>query len=103
MVHPNKFFREPLGLAPIEAMACGCPVIAWRNGAMRETVKEGRSGYLVDSMNSLIWVIKAVAMDPFYMGGDRKTCMDWAKQFSVEKMVSRYEELAIEALDGGGW
>jgi glycosyltransferase involved in cell wall biosynthesis len=41
---------EPFGLVMIEAMACGTPVIAWRNGSVPEIIAHGRSGYVVDSV-----------------------------------------------------
>jgi glycosyltransferase involved in cell wall biosynthesis len=39
--------REPFGLAPIEAMACGTPVVAVAEGGPLETVRDGETGYLV--------------------------------------------------------
>ncbi|MCA9485787.1 MAG: glycosyltransferase, partial [Nanoarchaeota archaeon] len=39
--------KEDFGLTPIEAMACGCPVIAWRDGAgPEETIIESENGFL---------------------------------------------------------
>lgn len=58
LLHPNMRFREPFGLAPVEAQACGCPVIAWDYGAMRETVKQGETGFIVESLEELITHIK---------------------------------------------
>jgi glycosyltransferase involved in cell wall biosynthesis len=102
LLHPNQRFREPLGLAPLEAMACSCPVIAWRYGAMSETVDHGRSGMLVDSLDQMVEAIKA-----FPWGYDeailRANCREWASQFSIERMVNRYHDLCIEAVEGGGW
>jgi glycosyltransferase involved in cell wall biosynthesis len=40
---------EPFGLVVIEAMACGTPVIAFDNGAMRDLVDEGVTGFVVRS------------------------------------------------------
>jgi glycosyltransferase involved in cell wall biosynthesis len=40
---------EPFGLAMIEAMACGTPVLAFRKGAVPEVIDEGVTGYVVDS------------------------------------------------------
>jgi glycosyltransferase involved in cell wall biosynthesis len=39
---------EPFGLVMIEAMACGCPVIAYNRGALPEVIEEGVTGFLVD-------------------------------------------------------
>jgi glycosyltransferase involved in cell wall biosynthesis len=39
-------WREPFGLAMIEAMACGTPVVAIRNGSVPEVVDEGVTGFI---------------------------------------------------------
>jgi len=40
--------REPLGLVPLESMACCTPVVAVREGGIQETIIHGETGYLVD-------------------------------------------------------
>jgi len=40
--------REPLGLVPLEAMACGTPVVGVREGGVAETVQHGETGLLVE-------------------------------------------------------
>ncbi len=42
-------WREPFGLAMIEAMACGTPVIAFRNGSVVEIVEDGVTGFIVET------------------------------------------------------
>ena len=42
-------WREPFGLAMIEAMACGTPVVAFRNGSVPEVIDEGVTGFIVDN------------------------------------------------------
>ncbi len=41
---------EPFGLAMIEAMACGTPVLALRRGSVEEVVEDGLTGRIVDSV-----------------------------------------------------
>jgi len=41
-------YLEPFGLAPLEAMACGTPVVAVREGGVRETVIHGETGLLTE-------------------------------------------------------
>jgi glycosyltransferase involved in cell wall biosynthesis len=99
LMHCNAIFREPFGLAPVEAMACGTPVIAWDYGAMRETVSDGKSGFLVRTMEQLEDLLKNDAVSSI----STKQCRAWAEQFSIKNMVSRYEELCKEAVETGGW
>src|SRR5690606_28550181 len=55
---------EPFGLAMIEAMACGTPVVAWRQGSVPEIVDEGVTGYVVDDEDAAIAAVeKAFRLD----------------------------------------
>lgn len=45
---------EPFGLVMIEAMACGCPVIAFRRGSVPEVMEDGVTGFIVDSVDDAI-------------------------------------------------
>ena len=47
-------WREPFGLAMIEAMACGTPVIAMRRGSVPEVIEDGVSGFIVDTEEQAI-------------------------------------------------
>ena len=49
---------EPFGLVMIEALACGTPVIAWRNGSVPEIIDDGRTGFIVDNLDD---AVRAVA------------------------------------------
>jgi glycosyltransferase involved in cell wall biosynthesis len=50
---------EPFGLVMIEAMACGCPVIATPNGSVPEVIEHGNTGFIVANEDA---AVSAVAM-----------------------------------------
>src|SRR4030095_10435062 len=45
---------EPFGLAMIEAMACGTPVVAYRKGSVPELVDDGVTGRIVDNLKEAV-------------------------------------------------
>lgn len=59
-------YREPFGIATLEAMFCGLAVLGTRKGGFLDLVKEGETGYLVDSHNTaqLAEAIEQVCGDP---------------------------------------
>jgi glycosyltransferase involved in cell wall biosynthesis len=44
---------EPFGMVMVEALACGTPVIAFPEGAAREIVSDGKTGFLVDDERAM--------------------------------------------------
>jgi D-inositol-3-phosphate glycosyltransferase len=42
---------EPFGITPVEAMACGTPVVGANVGGIKFTVRDGETGYLVEPNN----------------------------------------------------
>lgn len=48
-------YEEPFGLAVLESMSCGTPVLAVNEGGYRETIKNGENGYLLErNINSFV-------------------------------------------------
>jgi glycosyltransferase involved in cell wall biosynthesis len=79
---------EPFGLVVIEALACGTPVIAFKRGSMPELIKEGETGFLVDSVEQACQALKKIDKIK------RETCRNWVKEnFNLKRMVNRYEKL----------
>ena len=67
---------------------------------MRETIKEGVSGFLVDSLEEMVHLIRNNACGSL----DRNKCREWVvDNFSLERMIARYDELCTEAVNTGGW
>ncbi len=78
-------FAEPFGLAMVEAMACGTPVVAIPLGAVPEVVDDGRTGYLVGSSDEAVDALGR--LDQL----DRRACRAHVEaRFSVERMVEGY-------------
>ncbi len=113
MLHPNQRFREPLGLAPLEAHLCGLPCLAWDYGAMRETVGSDSTYWLVYSLDEMVNKIKELSAPdgPFAhdllgttgLGGLRGRLRENAMKFSLEANATRYDELVKLAVNSGGW
>jgi glycosyltransferase involved in cell wall biosynthesis len=79
---------EPFGLVMTEAMACGTPVIAWRNGSVPEVVADGQTGFIVDSVEDMAAAVDRLGeLDPQAMRA-RVT-----ERFSAEAMVTGYERI----------
>lgn len=83
---------EPFGLAMIEAMACGTPVIAFPHGAVPEVMKEGVSGFVVEDVDGAVRAVNQVA------GLSRAACRQhFDERFSAERMardhVALYQRL----------
>jgi glycosyltransferase involved in cell wall biosynthesis len=79
---------EPFGLVMTEAMACGTPVIAWRNGSVPEVVADGETGFIVDSVDEMAAAVDRVGeLDPHVMRARVK------ELFSAEAMVAGYERV----------
>lgn len=86
-LHP-VVFREPFGLTLIEAMACGCPVIAFNRGAIPEIVKTGVTGYVVEDVEGMVDALSNI--DSI----DRAACRAHVlEHFTVERMAEGYEKL----------
>jgi glycosyltransferase involved in cell wall biosynthesis len=86
---------EPFGLVMIEAMACGTPVIAWRNGATAEVIEPGETGWLVDSLEEAVAAVpKALALDRAAIRAR------FELRYSAVAMARRYVTLYADRLAG---
>jgi glycosyltransferase involved in cell wall biosynthesis len=45
----------------IESLACGTPVIAWRNGSVPEVIDHERSGFIVESEDEAVRAVDSVS------------------------------------------
>jgi len=85
---------EDFGILPVEAMACGTPIIAYGKGGICETVIEGETGLFFDeqSVDSLIGKIRQfekTSLDP-------KLCRKRAESFSQEEFNRQFKTFVLE-------
>lgn len=77
---------EPFGLAAIESLACGTPVIARRAGALPEIIEHGVDGFLVDDVTEAELAVQLAA------DLDRAEIRRRALQrFGASRMTDEYE------------
>lgn len=87
MLHPVSF-REPFGLTLIEAMACGCPVVAFNRGSIPEIIEHGKTGYVVEDIYEMADAVSLISRI------DRRACYEHARtKFSSRRMARDYEAI----------
>ena len=78
-------WEEPFGMAVIEALACGTPVVAMNRGAMPEIINHGVNGFLAESQADFKKFMQRVdEIDPYAC---RKSVEN---KFSAQKMAQKY-------------
>lgn len=87
-------WEEPSGLAMIEAMLVGTPVIAYACGAAPEIVEDGVTGFLVHDVDEMCQRIRDVGTI------DREACRARARsRWGSARMAREYASLYVEAID----
>jgi glycosyltransferase involved in cell wall biosynthesis len=77
---------EPFGYGPLEANACGVPVVGLAEGGVRETVAEGRSGFLVDTLADAADALHRILAAPESLRDSART---WAEEWSMDRAIDR--------------
>ena len=84
---------EPFGLVMIEAMACGCPVVAYGCGSVPEVIEDGITGFIVDGRDAAIHAVRrALRLDR------RRIRAQFELRFSATAMARRYLDIYEEAV-----
>jgi len=85
---------EPFGIAPVEALSCGCPVIALSQGGALDYVKDEFNGILFDRQS--VASLEAAILKFEKMEFDRDIVADTAKEFSAERFDKQLKEFLDE-------
>ena len=96
LLYPLRW-EEPFGLALIESMACGTPVIAFNRGSIPEIIKDGKTGFVVRNVTEAVAATKKIDQI------DRRECRKHVEEnFSIKKMVDGYEKVYCNLLKKKG-
>lgn len=91
---------ESFGLAALEAMACGVPVISSNSGGLSEVNKDGFSGYLSD-----VGDVSKMSQDAISLLKDNEklkqfkiNALETAKLFDIQQIMPLYEQIYYQAI-----
>jgi glycosyltransferase involved in cell wall biosynthesis/predicted SAM-dependent methyltransferase len=93
-----SLMKEPFGLIVPETGSCGTPVVGSRDGAIPETIEEGVTGFVCDTVDQMIEAVKkADTISP-------QACRKRAEEkFSRRIMAENYAKLYQRMLKGDEW
>lgn len=97
LVFPGE---EDFGIVPVEAQACGRPVVALNRGGLLETVREGESGLFfddqtADSLNRALERFEEISWDG-------ASIREFALQFRTDRFLKEMRQCVAECLEGVG-
>lgn len=85
---------EPFGLAMIEALACGTPVIARPCGSVPQVLRDGVTGFIAKEIDQLVAAVEKI--DSI----SRQQCrLEFEERFTTQVMVDKYEAVYHALLD----
>jgi len=99
VVQPS--IKEGWGLTAIEAQACGTPVICANRPGLKETLIDGKTGYLYDygNITQLTDKIKVLLIDNKKWLNFSNVAREWAKKFSWDRSAEMMEKILLKEIE----
>jgi len=94
--------EESFGLAALEALACGVPVIGTSGTGLAEVVDDGKNGFLrnVGDTEAMAEAALSLLKNPQQYYSFRHAAAETRESFGARRIVGQYEEYYQETLDG---
>lgn len=91
---------ESFGLAALEAMACGVPVISSNSGGLPEVNKDGYSGFLsnVGAVSKMSQDAIALLKNKDQLQQFKSNALETAKAFDIQQIMPLYEQIYFQAI-----
>lgn len=88
-------FREQFGLVAVEAMMCGCAVVAARVGGLQDIIVHGRTGTLFDRGNAaaLAACLISYVNSPQLASWQGQNGAVWAQRFDLRGLLPAFESM----------
>jgi glycosyltransferase involved in cell wall biosynthesis len=88
--------EEDFGIVPVEAQACGRPVVALAKGGVLETVRDGETGVLFDASNvdALVDALERVSLMEFNSSQLRQHAEQFSRERHAEQMRTLIQDTA---------
>lgn len=93
---------EEFGIAPVEAMGRGIPVIAYSSGGLKETVHHGKNGFLFDELNENSLITAINKLEKLTSGAYvamKKSSREQAELYSEDVFMQNIRHFILNALD----
>jgi N-acetyl-alpha-D-glucosaminyl L-malate synthase BshA len=98
--------HESFGLAALEAMSCGVPVVVTRRGGPAEFIRDGENGYLLDPSDLAAWAARCDALlaDPglrrrIGLAGRATAERDYPLPIVIERYATLFAQLMESKVD----
>ncbi|HBQ3761282.1 glycosyltransferase family 4 protein [Klebsiella quasipneumoniae] len=91
--------EEDFGITPVEAQACGTPVIAYGKGGALETVKEGLTGIFFNKQSCTSIIDAVNTFEKIQDKFSPKDCRSHAERFSADRFQKEIKEYIYNKYD----
>ncbi len=104
-IHPNP--REPFGIAPLEAMAAGLPLLVPTRGGVLSYANQTNAWLCAPQAEAYVEGVRGMFGNPAVRAERIRQGMGTARQYQWEKIAAahwrRYEEIRLEFQRNGEW